>query len=269
MELQVIYRDEQYIAINKPAGLLVHRSNIARQESLFAVQLLRDQIGQRVFPVHRLDKPTSGVMLFALDSDSARKAGDLFQRHQVEKWYLAVVRGYTEQSGIIDHALVAPQDSYAGGNKAGSVNQFARTRFHRLAQAELPIAVGRYPTARYSLLLLRPITGRRHQLRRHMKHIFHPIIGDTSYGDGRHNRLFREELACHRLLLAAVKLTFCQPCTGAEMELVAAPDAEFAQISDYLGWDLDACMSGPGLIDTINLASSGTAAIGTSTAEKI
>src|SRR5574340_392910 len=132
--LNILYRDERYIAIDKPAGMLVHRTRIA-EEGEYALQRLRDQIGQHVFPVHRLDRPTSGVLLFALDAEAARHMAPLFENHAIDKHYLAVVRGYTEESGLIDYPLQEePHKPY----------QEAVTSYRRLATVELDIAVGRY-----------------------------------------------------------------------------------------------------------------------------
>lgn len=240
--LEILYRDDRYIAINKPAGLLVHRSNIDRQESRFAVQLLRDQIGQRVYPVHRLDRPTSGVLLFALDREAAQKAGALFSLHTIEKRYLAVVRGYTQDHGTIDYALAPKHDPYVCTGPETSEAQDAQTHYHLLARSELPVAVGRYATARYSLLMLTPVTGRRHQLRRHLKHIFHPIIGDTSHGDGRHNRMFRERFGSRQLLLVSVKLNLRHPFTHTRLDIVAPPGPAFETVAQHMGWDLSDCL---------------------------
>ncbi len=226
--LDILYRDERLVAINKPAGLLVHRSPIDRHETRFALQLLRDQLGQRVYPLHRLDKPTSGVLLFALDPDSARLAGTAFDRGEVEKRYLAVVRGIAAEQGEIDHAYVDKDE--------GGPSRPALTRFRRLATVELPLAVGRYPSSRYSLLEVQPLTGRRHQIRRHLKHISHPLIGDTSWGKGEHNRLFREHFHCSRLLLHAMELCLPHPADGGRLRLRAPLDAPFAGVIEALGW---------------------------------
>lgn len=233
--LEIIYRDPHYIAINKPAGLLVHRSAIDRHETRFALQLLRDQIGQRVYPLHRLDKPTSGLLLFGLSKSAARHLSEAFARRLVCKRYLAVVRGYTQPDGIIDYPLTAiciqePRDPM----RAKAVP--ARTTYRALGHVELPFAVGRYPSSRYSLLEIRPYSGRRRQIRRHMKHIFHPIIGDVKYGEGRHNRFFRTTFDCHRLLLSAMQLSFRHPYTEQQIDLTARLDATFTDIIRHLGW---------------------------------
>lgn len=235
--MDIVYRDDYLIAVNKPPGLLVHRSRVDRQAQQFALQILRDRIGQRVYPLHRLDKPTSGVLLFALDPDSARRMMPLFSDGRIRKRYLAVVRGYTAATDIIDYPLKEELDKMTdAGVDPDKPAQAAVTRFTRLATVELPAAVGRYPTARYSLLSLMPETGRKHQIRRHMKHIFHPVIGDTTHGDGRHNRFFRQQLDCRRLLLAATQVSFVHPLTRETVCIRAPLEHEFSIVIDSLGW---------------------------------
>ena len=229
--LEILYRDDYLVAVNKPSGLLVHRSPIDKHETAFALQILRDQIGQYVTPVHRLDKPTSGVLLFALDSATAKSMSLLFRANKVHKRYMAVVRGYTEESGFIDHPLKQMLDTKAQ-KEAGITKeeQEAQTAYVRLATVELPYAVSRYPAARYSLLQLLPKTGRKHQLRRHMKHIFHPIVGDTKHGRGEHNQLFREKFDCHRLLLHAEHMAFRHPVSGEAVSIEAGIDEVFQRV---------------------------------------
>lgn len=235
--LEVLFQDEWLIAVNKPAGLLVHRSMIDRHETRFAMQMLRDQIGQHVYPVHRLDKPTSGVLMFALNPLTARKMGDTFASGACEKRYVAVVRGYTAEHGVVDYPLKEELDKKSDRQASKHKEaQQAVSLYHRLATIELPAAVGRYPTARYSLLSLQPETGRKHQLRRHMKHIFHPIVGDTTHGDGRHNDFFRQRFDCHRLLLAAIELAFPHPEVGGMVHIHGPLQQEFTDVLVALGW---------------------------------
>lgn len=235
--MEILYQDEHLVAVNKPAGLLVHRSMIDRHETQFALQLVRDQLGRRVYPVHRLDKPTAGVLLFAMSAEVARQMMDVLMAGGVGKTYLAVVRGHTNERGNIDYPLAEQYDkmtdAMADKDKAP---QEAITAYERLGTAELPFPVGRYATSRYSLLRVSPKTGRKHQIRRHMKHIYHPIVGDTTHGDGRHNQFFRERFACHRLMLAATGMVFTHPVSGTPVEIHAPLDDEFKRIICALGW---------------------------------
>lgn len=235
--LTILYRDPQLIAIDKPAGLLTHRSDIERHETRFAVQMLRDQIGQHVQPVHRLDRGTSGVLLFALDAAAKRALGAQFERNEVHKRYLAVVRGWPDESGSIDHPLSRRHDDY-GAPLKNQAPQDARTEYRRLACVELPIAVERYASARYALLALNPLSGRRHQLRRHMKHIAHPIIGDATHGKGRHNRLFQELFGYQRLLLAATDMQLIHPISGQALHVQAGLAEDFTEVIEKLGWSV-------------------------------
>ena len=232
--LTIIYQDESLVVIDKPPGLLVHRSEIDRHETRFAVQLLRDQIGRRVIPVHRLDKGTSGLLVFCFLPEMAARLSEQFAGRSVAKRYLAVVRGWPAAELTIDHALAPPVDPYlrSGCGEA----QPALTRLRRLATTELPFAVDRYPSSRYALLALEPETGRRHQLRRHLKHIAHPIIGDATYGVGRHNRKIADEFGVARLLLAAVRLRFVHPVSGNTLDLSCATGDGFADLLDRFGW---------------------------------
>ncbi len=279
--LEIIYQDNDLVAINKPAGLLVHKSAMDRHETQFALQMTRNQIGQRVFPVHRLDKPTSGLLLFALNPAAARKLSLQFQENQVKKTYLAVVRGYLQGTGTIDHPLKnikrgRAKHQFSGYKSRACMNsprsngqgdelipdtentspfqknlkvlkkdsaglqerpkQRAVTDYAGVATVELPVCVDKYPSSRYSLVALCPGTGRRHQLRRHMKHLSHPIIGDTIYGKSCHNDFFKNQFQCRGLLLCALSIRFIHPVTEREMVLRAMPDTGFQQIMVRLGW---------------------------------
>ncbi len=235
--LNILYRDEDLIAVDKPAGLLVHPSMIDRRETRFAMKILRDQIGRLVYPVHRLDKPTSGVLLFALSPHAARLMSGLFEQRRVRKTYLALVRGYSLDEGLIDHPLREKPDRMTDRRtRRDKAAQAAISAYRRLARVELPYAVDPYPSARYSLLEVRPQTGRKHQIRRHLKHIAHPIVGDTSYGKSLHNRLFQEQFGCHRLLLAATGMAFEHPVTGESIALQAPPGDCFGDLLRNLDW---------------------------------
>jgi tRNA pseudouridine65 synthase len=237
MEMELLFADDHVAAFRKPAGLLVHRSPIARRENVFALQLARQQLGRPVWPAHRLDRPTSGVLLFGLTPEAARRLTEAFEARAVTKRYLAVVRGVPAAAGRIDHPLAERLDRVADRlARPDKEAQAAVTDYRLLAAAELPFAVGRYPSSRYALVEATPLTGRRHQIRRHFKHIFHPLVGDTTYGEGRHNRFFRDRFGCSRLLLAAVELVFPHPVGGEPVRVRSPLDAEFTGILDRLGW---------------------------------
>lgn len=237
MLLPILYQDDRLVAIHKPSGLLVHRSVLDRHETRFAVQMLRDQLGRHVYPLHRLDKGTSGVLLFALDRETAARVGADFESRAVRKRYVAIVRGHPPADGVIDHALSRRHDD-AEHVPAGATTeaQSAITRYRTLAAAELPVRVDRYPTSRYALLALEPETGRRHQLRRHLKHVSHPIIGDATFGKGRHNRLFAELFGVSRLLLACVGMQLTHPWDRRALALECPPSDDFAHVMTQLGW---------------------------------
>lgn len=224
-EIELLYRDDDLVAVHKPAGLLVHRNAHAGREP-FLLQLLRDLIGQRVYPVHRLDRPTSGLMIMALSPEAASALARQFAAGQVRKAYLAVVRGFAPEAGSIDRPLKSES-----GREAPAL-----TRYTRLATAEIPLPVGPHPTARYSLVRVEPETGRTHQIRRHFAHIRHPLIGDVLRGDGRQNRAFREHFGVHRLLLASVELRFSHPSSGLGMSLTCPPARDMLDLFDRLGW---------------------------------
>jgi tRNA pseudouridine65 synthase len=206
--LDIIFEDDFYVAVNKPHGLLVHRTRIAEEKKEFALQMLRDQLGYHVYPVHRLDRGTAGVLLFAKSAEAASAMVKLFEQQLTEKTYHTITRGYTPESGIIDtpirpdkdHKHKAPQD--------------AVTNYKRLATIELMVPVGRYATARYSLVQVKPETGRMHQIRKHFAHLRHYIIGDKKHGDWRHNKMFLEEFNSTSLLLHASALNFIHPFTN-------------------------------------------------------
>lgn len=236
--LPILYRDDFLVAVHKPSGLLVHRSVLDVHEERFAVQILRDQIGRHVHPVHRLDKGTSGVLLFALDRETAALVSSAFERQTVRKTYLAVVRGHPPAEGVIDHPLTRRFDDAERRPQAATdaPAQDAVTHFRRLATTELPHRVDRYPTSRYALVELSPATGRRHQIRRHLKHISHPIIGDATFGKGRHNRLFAQLFGVSRLLLACTRMQLAHPRSGEALDLSTPLAEDFARVLDALGW---------------------------------
>ncbi len=251
--LEIVYQDEYFVAINKPYGLLVHPTLIDRHEHRVAFKILRNQLQKQVYIVHRLDKPTSGALLFGLSSEAARKGSAEFARHEVGKTYLAIVRGFTAEHGVIEFPLGEVPDKILNKkNKVPKEPKVALTEFRRLAKTELPVEISRYKSSRYSLVEVYPKTGRMHQIRRHMRKIFHPVIGDTKHGDHKHNRYFKEQRNCDRMLLAATELSFTHPYTQVETRIVAPLDEEYISVIRGLGW-LDAVppiwLSEPRLLD--------------------
>ncbi|MBI5917644.1 MAG: pseudouridylate synthase [Bacteroidetes bacterium] len=226
--LEIIFQDSHLIAINKPHGLLVHKSPIAADATEFAVQQLRNQIGAKVFPAHRLDRKTSGVLLFTLSPTVNSLMQVQFAEHKVEKTYTAIVRGFTPEDGLIDYPL----------KNENGVEQEALTRFETLAHAELPVPFGQHPTSRYSLLKLVPQTGRHHQLRKHLAHILHPIIGDRPHGCNKQNKLWKEKWEMTTMLLHAVSLEFEHPVSGEKIKIEAGYHAEFQRVLAIFGANL-------------------------------
>ncbi len=237
-DLEILYQDQYLVAVNKPSGLLVHRSWLDTHATEFALQKVRNQIGQYVYPVHRLDRPTSGVLLFALDKESAKHISEQFVKNSTEKRYLAVVRGHLGD-GELDYPLKEKLDKIADKRaQPDKPAQQAFTQYRCLQQTELPIAVRPYNSSRYSLMELVPKTGRKHQLRRHMAHLRHPIVGDTSHGDGKHNAMFRDNFDSQRLLLHAAYLSFKHPKTGQLIEIHAPLDDCFNALLKRLKLDI-------------------------------
>ena len=236
--LPILYQDEYLVAVNKPAGLLVHRTNIDRHATSNAMHIVRDQLGKWVYPFHRLDKATSGILLFALDQETARRMTQLFTDGAVSKSYIAIVRGFTKEEERIEHPLREQWDKMNDPNaERERPGKEAVTDYRRLADVELPHPVGRYATARYSLIKATPLTGRNHQIRRHLKHIFHPVIGDTAYGDGKHNEFFRLQFNCHRLLLHARAISLVHPYVDRDLSIEAPLDNAFRSLLETLRWD--------------------------------
>jgi tRNA pseudouridine65 synthase len=223
--LEVLHLDDRVVVVAKPSGLMVHRTNISR-DKVFLSEILREQLGQRVWTVHRLDRATSGVLLCALDAETAGELGKQFMAGSVEKRYLAIVRGWIDDEGTIDRPLKHEQRG----------DQASITHYRCLARTELDEPVAPHPTARYSLVDLAPETGRRHQLRRHLNGVAHPIIGDVNHGDRRHNRLFRMKFGSHRLLLHAERLAFDHPESGHRVTFSTAPPDDVQKTITALGW---------------------------------
>ena len=209
--LEILYQDEHYIAINKPHGLLVHRSSIATNTDTYALQLLRDQIGRRVNPVHRLDRKTSGVLIFSFEAEGTKRLQSLFEKEEVIKKYLAIVRGHFPEFVDINYDLT---------NDRGKV-QDAKSLIYCLHQSEINIPLGKHSTSRYSLVEVQPKTGRQHQIRKHLSHLNHPIIGDRPHGCNKQNRLFKEKWNMTKMMLCATSLTFKHPYSNQNIALRA------------------------------------------------
>lgn len=230
MQLEILFEDQHYIAVNKPAGVMVHRSHIAREdEPVYALQVLRDQIGQKVYPLHRIDRPTSGILWFAKYPEAVPPFQEQFIQRDIQKYYLAVVRGYTkEKEAVIDHPL---------RKKLKKEYQDAQTHYLRLGEVEIDAQSSpRHATSRYSLIRAYPLTGRMHQIRRHMAHERNYIIGDNTHGDNRQNIFFRTHFQLHHMLLHAWKTTFHHPLTHDLVSISAAPPAYFQEIIERFGW---------------------------------
>jgi tRNA pseudouridine65 synthase len=196
--LPVLFEDDDFIAVNKPPRLLVHKTELSTDRTA-ALQIVRNQLGHHVYPVHRLDRATSGILLFGKNPEAHKFAAAQFESRQVQKSYLAIIRGWpTESTGLIDSAL----------KKENGEEQDAITAYEVLFKVDYPYAVTKFPTSRYSMLRAYPKTGRMHQIRRHLRRLSGPLIGDSNYGEGKHNRFFKEVLKVKHLLLFAESLVF-------------------------------------------------------------
>lgn len=223
--LPVLYEDDDFIALIKPHNLLVHRTALST-DSISAVQIVREMTGRNVNPVHRIDRATNGILLFAKTREATKFASDQFMSHEVDKSYLAIIRGWPkEEKGLINSPVTTERGE----------NQSAETLYQVLNKIELPIPSARFNTSRYSLIQAIPKTGRMHQIRRHMKRLCGPVIGDTQHGDGKHNRIFREKFNSHVLLLFAETLTF-KNMNNKTIHLKAPLPDSFKNIFTHFNW---------------------------------
>ncbi|HIF01690.1 MAG TPA: tRNA pseudouridine(65) synthase TruC [Fuerstia sp.] len=232
--VQILFQDDHLVAIAKPSGMFVHRSDADRSAESVVLQILRDQLEQHVYPVHRLDRATSGVLLLARSRSAAAACGQMFSERRVKKTYHALVRGYALPEGQIDTPLISSRGREKPAGHPWTEPQHALTGYRTLLQFEIPIAMGEHATTRCSLVEAHPETGRYHQIRRHFNYVSHPVIGDTSHGDSRHNRLYRDHFEAERLMLAAVRLEFRHPVTGTPCDLLCPPDRSFTTVMDQL-----------------------------------
>jgi tRNA pseudouridine65 synthase len=229
--MQILHEDATLAVVNKPAGLMVHDSALARGETDFAADRLRAHFGRRIHLVHRLDRATSGCLLLCFDAATAAELGRQFMGRAVTKTYLAVCRGWpTPAEGVVDHPL--------DGGPGKPLKKPAITRYRTLATGELPLPLAGFDSSRFALLECVPESGRFRQIRRHLKHLSHHLIGDTSHGDGRRNRQFRVELGVHRMLLHASGLAFEHPADGRRMQVHAGLDEAFTRVLERFGWSL-------------------------------
>lgn len=215
--LDILYEDDDLIAVNKPHGLLVHRSSIAADTREFALQFLRDQIQQTVYPTHRLDRKTGGVLLFAKNKEMDSLTQQLFASKSIAKTYWAIVRGYTDDAGTIDYPL----------RKENGRLQDAVTHYRTLSRAEIDLPFGRHATSRYALIEIIPETGRIHQIRKHLAHIFHPILADRPHGCNKQNKLWKEMFNMDTMMLHARQLAFTHPRTRQRINVEAPLFMEF------------------------------------------
>lgn len=229
--IEILYQDDAVLAVNKPANLAVHRSTFVGPADAFLIDLLREQVGDNVYLAHRLDRATSGVLLVARSKEVAAALGEQFMQRTVHKQYLVVVRGWPEPAeGVIDYPLP--------GSRETGPRREARTHYRRLATIEVPIALGRYPQQRYALLQAEPESGRFRQIRKHLAHIHHPVIGDCQHGRSDHNRLYKQHFGCHRMLLHAWRIRFEHPVSGIPLQLEAPLDEAFSQLLARFGWTI-------------------------------
>ncbi|MCI4669365.1 MAG: pseudouridine synthase [Bacteroidia bacterium] len=227
-ELEILYLDEHIVAVNKPAGMIVHRNEYTQEEFENLLNLLSRQLKAYLYPVHRLDRATAGVMVFALSKEVSNGLMKGFSEKKISKEYLCIVRGLAEEQAIITREL---------RKKPTNKFQKAETHFWTLAQKELPISLGEFPTVRYSLLRVLPLTGRRHQIRRHLSYEHHPILGDKKHGHSTHNKLWLEELKLPGLMLQAHKLAFEHPINGEKIKLQASIAPHIQDAIQYMGWE--------------------------------
>jgi tRNA pseudouridine65 synthase len=226
--MEVLFEDEYLVAVNKPHGVFVHRSVLEWNATEFLVQIVRDMIGQRVYPVHRLDRKTGGVIVLSKTKAIQSIMNGMFRDRLINKTYIAIVRGFTEDSGTIDYALL---------NDKGKVQE-ARTTYRTLQRSEIPVSSGQHATSRYSLVELMPVTGRMHQLRKHMSHIFHPIIGDRPHGCNKQNRFFLNHFHMSTMMLHAFDIEFEHPVSKEAIKIKAGFQSEFSRMIVALGFEL-------------------------------
>jgi len=220
----ILYEDESIVVINKPPGIMVHPTKIT-EDKQFILPLLINQLEEELFAIHRIDRGTSGALLFGKNKDVVRELSMQFQERKVDKVYMAITRGYAPESEVIDYPIA--REPHLPKRKA--ITHISTIHTH-----ELPFAIGPYPSSRYSVVKAFPETGRRHQIRRHLRHLRYPIIGDRRHGDNKHNKYWREELGIERMLLHAKELAFLHPVSKELMRMEAPFDETFQKVFKML-----------------------------------
>jgi len=229
MRIEICFEDEYVIAVNKPNNLLVHHSFMARNmdEESTLIGLLQEQLSLKLYPAHRLDRKTSGLIILVKNKVEVSAFQDLFKFNKIQKTYHALVRGFTADSGVIDSPVKG---------RDANVHRDALTEYRKLQEVCLDIPVHPYQNSRYTLLELKPQTGRLHQLRIHLNKISHPIIGDPKYGDRFHNRMFETEFSCDKMFLHASSLNFVHPFTQKEITIKSEFPDDWHVILKIFNW---------------------------------
>ena len=230
MKIDLLYEDEYIIAVNKPSNILIHNSYYARnikEDTL--LDLLSEQLKASFYPIHRLDRKTSGLMILAKQKENVSDFQQLFKPESIQKTYFGIVRGHIEDSRLIESPVK---------NEDSGLYKDAKTHCESINHVELNIPVHPYKTSRYSLVKLKPATGRMHQLRIHMNKISHPIVGDTKYGDRFHNRMFTDEFDCSDLLLHAYSIEFRHPFLKEIISIKADLPEVWKRIFEVFDWSL-------------------------------
>jgi tRNA pseudouridine65 synthase len=228
---QVLYEDSELLAINKPNDLIVHQSKFGGKiDEKSLCQIINQDRDEHVFLVHRLDRKTSGVLLFAKNKEIIPLLQKQFQENRIEKTYRAIVRGHIKENGEIN-SPIKPEDK--------KEYKDALTLYTPLSQITVDIPVEPYPQSRYTLLELKPKTGRTHQLRKHCNKIAHPIIGDPKYGNRHHNHMFMEKFNTNKLFLHAYSLQFLHPISGKKIFIQAPLPLFWEETFEYQKWKID------------------------------
>lgn len=229
MALDLNYEDEYVIAVNKPNNVLVHHAKHSRNVSdeLSLLQIIENQLNYKVYPIHRLDRKTSGIILLAKQKKFVSEFQALFTENSIQKTYYGIVRGFSPETKTIDSPVKG---------RDAKIHKEALTNLKTLNNITLEIPVKPYDTSRYSLVELSPKTGRMHQLRVHMNKISHPLLGDPKYGDKNHNLMFEMQFNCSKLFLHAGKLKFQHPFSKEALNLNANFPEDWIMLFHKFSW---------------------------------